>query len=716
MLRGSMRLSLRSKIILTLLPLGLVCLALGGALGYRVGDKALSMSVEQQLTAQREGKRQRVDAYVRTRLGLTNAFAGTPALAEASEGFIAALKEMRAAPIDPVREGTDRAALNTWYEKNLVPKLDKVSGGHAEASKLAPTDPTSRRLQADYIARNSNETGQKSKLDAGPAGDAYDRVHARFHPIIKHFADSVGFYDINLVDPETGDVFYTVAKETDFLSNVRNDPFGRSGFAQIVERALDPRNGGQAVVQDFTPYPPSGFAPQLFTAAPIMQDGRTIAVFVAQIDVQALNRLLTDNGRWRESGQGETGEVMLVGEDHLARSQSRFMQENPQKLVSALRSDGVPESTIRAIEALNSTILYLPVNTVGVDRAFHNESGVARYLDYRGVPVLSAYAPLEVAGLRWAVTAKQDAAEALAPVANLRRQLLAAAALAAVALTLFALACASVFIRPIRRILAAMDSYRDNRDGDRVPVTSADEFGDLEKGYNTMADAIDERDRRIDALNQDKDQMYRSIYPATVAERLQRGVETTAETVSNVTAAVCLVDGIEPQGVRLSAVEARDRLNALFDVLLATARQFGVEPVHSRGESYVAVCGLSSPRLDHADRTLAWARESALAVSRIGEDWAQAVTLRFGAASGDVDVLVFSAGHTPYDVWGRTLGVARLMAFAASPGSVRVDASLHALLTEVEGFKACPPIADAALGEIANWSRRLSQPLAQVAA
>ena len=345
----------------------------------------------------------------------------------------------------------------------------------------------------------------------------------------------------------------------------------------------------------------------------------------------------------------------------------------------------------------------------------HNETGFARYLDYRGVPVLGAYEPLEVAGLRWAVIAKQDADEALAPVANLRRDLLAAAALAAVALTLFALACASVFIRPIRRILAAMASYRDGRDGKRVPVTSTDEFGDLENGYNTMADAIDERDRRIDALNQDRDQMYRSIYPATVAERLQRGVETTAETVSNLTVAVCFVDEVEPPGVRLSAAEARDRLNALFDVLLATAKQFGVEPVHSLGESYVAVCGLSSPRLDHADRTLAWARELAEAVARIGADWARSVTLRFGMASGDIDVLVFSAGHTPYDVWGRTLGVARLTAIGASPDSVRVDESAHALLTDVEGFRACPPIENAAWGQVASWSRPLSQPLAKAA-
>jgi hypothetical protein len=40
-------------------------------------------------------------------------------------------------------------------------------------------------------------------------------------------------------------------------------------------------------------------------------------VFVAQIDIRALNNLLTDNNGWRSTGQGETGEVLLTGEDHL---------------------------------------------------------------------------------------------------------------------------------------------------------------------------------------------------------------------------------------------------------------------------------------------------------------------------------------------------------------------------------------------------------------
>ena len=307
-----MRLSIRSKIILALLPLGLACLTLGGLIGYRAGDRALSASVERELTAQREMKRERVESFIKDQLRYTTAAATSRTIGEASRDFIAALKEMRAAAADPVGAGSDTGVLETWYREKFVPQLEKMTGSHVEAASLLPPDPVSRRLQADYIARNPNQLGEKDKLMASPRGDAYDKVHEQFHARIKQLRDTFGLYDINLVDPETGDVFYTVAKETDFLSNTNHNPFGRSGFTEIIERALDPRNGGAAVMQDYTPYPPSGFAPQLFAAMPVTAGGHPIAVLVAQIDAEQLNRLLSDNGKWRENGMGESGEVELV--------------------------------------------------------------------------------------------------------------------------------------------------------------------------------------------------------------------------------------------------------------------------------------------------------------------------------------------------------------------------------------------------------------------
>jgi hypothetical protein len=66
----------------------------------------------------------------------------------------------------------DNVALEAWSNNELVPRLDKVAGSHTPVEGLMPADSVSRRLQADYIARNPNPVGEKSKLLSAPGGRA----------------------------------------------------------------------------------------------------------------------------------------------------------------------------------------------------------------------------------------------------------------------------------------------------------------------------------------------------------------------------------------------------------------------------------------------------------------------------------------------------------------------------------------------------------------
>ena len=407
----------------------------------------------------------------------------------------------------------------------------------------------------------------------------------------------------------------------------------------------------------------------------------------------------------RSTGQGETGEVLLTGEDRLLRCQSRFLIENPDRFIAQAKASGLPASTADQIRTLGTTILYMPNRSEGVEQAFHNKTGLARYLDYRGVEVISSFGPLEVAGLRWAIASKQDVAEAFAPETRLKRDLLAAAALAAIALTFLALACAGLFMSPLRQVIAGMHAASSGNEAARIEIRGNDEFAELARGYNAMADAIKQRDSRLVEAEREKGELLHSMYPAGVAERVRSGAEVTAETISNVTVAVTLIDGLDVLAADRSALEVRAILNALLDSLNNAAASHGVEPLRSVGESYIGVCGLSSPYLDHATRTLAWARTATLALERMGEEWAKSVSLRFGLASGEIDVLLITRGHAAYDIWGHTLGIARRIVQEADPGCVRVSESTYALLTDVDGFEPCPPIETPAFGTIMTWSR-----------
>jgi len=227
-----------------------------------------------------------------------------------------------------------------------------------------------------------------------------------------------------------------------------------------------------------------------------------------------------------------------------------------------------------------------------------------------------------------------------------------------------------------------------------------------------MAEAIEQRDKRLAEAEQEKGELLRGMYPTGVAERVRSGAELTAETVPNVTVAFVLIDGLDLLAAKHGAAEVLTILQTLLDALNNAAASHGVEPVRSLGESYIGVCGLSSPRLDHATRTLAWARAATLALQRLGEDWVSSVSLRFGLASGEVDVLLIGRCHSAYDIWGRPLSVSRRIVQEAERGFVRLSDSTYALLADVDGFEPCAPIETVAFGTIRTWSRAVIPPAA----
>ena len=253
------QLSLHSKIILCLLLTGLACLAAGGVIGYRSGNEALTRSVDRQLTAQRELKRQRVESYIRNQLRFMQAVGGDPAMTAATKAFVVAFRDMHAdLQANPSGEQADRTALAAWYEKDFPSRLDKVAGGHTPLDGPMPVDPVARRLQADYIARNSAPDSLKSALTAAPGGPRYDAVHARFHAATKRAAETVGFYDINLVDAATGDVVYTVAKEPDFASKCIVDR-SRNPGSTASRSARRSKKRRQSRHADYSAYMSSAF-------------------------------------------------------------------------------------------------------------------------------------------------------------------------------------------------------------------------------------------------------------------------------------------------------------------------------------------------------------------------------------------------------------------------------------------------------------------------
>lgn len=276
----------------------------------------------------------------------------------------------------------------------------------------------SKTLRQHYIENNPHPTGEKHKLDTVKDGSKYSLIHAAIQQRTQAFIKYRHYYDVFIIDPN-GNVVYTYAKEDDYATNLNHAAWRDTGLARVYRaiRAEGSAKPKPVALVDFAPYVPSHGDLASFIAAPVKDKrGKLLAVIAFQVPIDRI----TDVMQFSE-GMGETGETYLVGQDLLMRSNSRFSQ--------------MP------------TILRTLVDTVTVKRALKGEAGVQFTPDYRGIPVLSAYAPLQLIDIQWVIMSEIDQAEILHPVHDLRDRLIIAGIVIAVLMVIISIALTSLFRR-----------------------------------------------------------------------------------------------------------------------------------------------------------------------------------------------------------------------------------------------------------------------------
>ena len=98
------------------------------------------------------------------------------------------------------------------------------SSSSSSTSKLTQLSDNTRLIQHAYISGNSNPLGSKNQLVSAEDGTRYSELHKKYHPYLNQYLESFGFYDIFLVEPETGFVVYSVFKELDFATSLYSGP------------------------------------------------------------------------------------------------------------------------------------------------------------------------------------------------------------------------------------------------------------------------------------------------------------------------------------------------------------------------------------------------------------------------------------------------------------------------------------------------------------
>jgi anti-anti-sigma regulatory factor/HAMP domain-containing protein len=486
-----LKLTISRKLLIILTLVAVVSAGTTSLIGYRTARPALEQQSFDRLTAVREMKANQVEDYFGQISNQVITFSESRmvigAIREFRDAFASIAGELNLGEEENVRRDL---GLRLFYEESFLPRLATNLESDPVLSDFWPIDPVSRTAQYLYIASNPFEPGSKHQLDDASDGSSYSRAHRLYHPIFRSFLERFGYYDVFLIDHETGHIVYSVFKEVDFGTSLTTGPYRSSNFARAFQAARDASLPEFVRLVDFEPYAPSYNAPASFIASPIFDDGQLAGVLVFQMPVDRINDIMTNRQNWTQVGLGATGETYIVGEDFTLRNQSRFLLEDREAYLEQLTRTGVPARTVRTIDNLDSAIGLQPARTEGSIAALSGETGRSVFRDYRGVRVLSAFTPLDLPDVSWALMSEIDESEAFSAARDLRNRALAWFPLLVIAIVAVSVAFSRTLTRPIRDLSLDASAIAGGDLEREIQVTARDEIGELSASFESMRKSV----------------------------------------------------------------------------------------------------------------------------------------------------------------------------------------------------------------------------------
>ncbi|MGI9407477.1 MAG: adenylate/guanylate cyclase domain-containing protein, partial [Hyphomicrobiaceae bacterium] len=696
-------LSVRSKFLIMMLLTSLLSLGAVSLIGYKSGRDALVSEINNKLTSLRSSKKQQIEWYFENMRDTMLVLGENNFVRQAFLSFRGSYKDLLNTPASKLQ----LEKLRRYYSGQFIPRMEKSTGETAHVDDYWPRSELAQSLQAYMIAENPHKVGEKDKLLQPEAFINYGLTHEPFHRWFRAVAKKHKFYDVFLIDGTSDKITYSVFKEVDFGTSLSNGPFSQSNLARLYRRIKAAPKAGQVEMIDYEPYAPSYNQPASFIATPVFFGRKFVGVLAAQISIDAINDFMTNNRQWKAQGLGDSGEIYIVGRDKRMRSNSRFIIEDDKKFAEDLKRYKVRDETIASIVAKRTTVLSLSVDSAAVRAALRGDSGTDVVQDYRGIPVLSSYTPLDVEGMRWVLLAEIDEAEALKPQQEFQRLLTIVACGLTLLVTLGSLLLSNFFLKPLNALIDGIGQLREGKTDVHIEKTSGDEFGQLTEAFNAMSSEIRTRDETIEGKSRAYETLLKRIFPDAIADKLRQGKGNFVDSFPQVSTIYVIVSGLDQVAADTDGQTSFDLLNEVVEMFDAEAEKLGVEKVKTIGEHYLATCGLTVPRLDHARLAMQFVENIAGGIRRHNLNNDTKLTIRAGIHSGLVHAGIVGNRKFVYDVWGPCVNIARRIVYEANLGSLQMTEEAIAQLGDTGGFDPTHVVKTWTMGEVHMRQKKL---------
>ncbi len=349
---------MRTKLIVLFLLVGLVPLAIATGVGIFRASSALQIQALNKLEAVEKIKKQQVETYFHERESDDMAVLAEIVGALQQEGF----------------DALDAVQIN----KSL--RLEDYFSQIRSNLLMLKDDPYTMQALLEF---------DRAFEDAGDRVDTpeWRALAARYGQRFQDIATDNGWHDLFLIHKD-GDIVYTLLQESDIGLVIPDSALRDSGLGQVYQKAQT-MSAEEIVVADFAPYAPSGGAAAAFMLAQMRDVTGTVQGYVAfQIPIDPINAVIQER-----TGLGATGETYLMGK---------------VGDVITYRSDRVVKTGKLGEARSGESVAY-------IEEALLGKSGLDIEIGSTGSLELTAYHPLDLSGLNWAIYTTMAVEEAIVP-------------------------------------------------------------------------------------------------------------------------------------------------------------------------------------------------------------------------------------------------------------------------------------------------------------
>ena len=343
------KMSLKTRLLVAFLAVGLIPFGVISAVSYVKSRNALSRQAFSQLEGVRGIKKKQIENFFEEAQGNMGVLAEIVAtLSQEASQKLLAIQKLK------------RAQMEEYF-----------MGCVADITLLSENAMVSEALE---------KLNSAFKVEGEIGGAIWTYSEDKFAPSLKKYQDAYGYHDLFLIST-AGDVVFTAAKKADLGQNLKTGRLKDSPLGKCFKGALK-----GIALKDFEPYAPSENKFSAFIGAPVRKGDELIGVVALQIPTGPINEIVQ-----RRDGMGKTGETYLVG------------KENGR---TSFRSDMKTMGN-------GKYVMGREISTPYIKAALSGKSGNEVYTDSTGDLVMVAYDPLKIRGVNWASVSKINLEEAI---------------------------------------------------------------------------------------------------------------------------------------------------------------------------------------------------------------------------------------------------------------------------------------------------------------